>query len=572
MTEYIAVSVIIPVFRRITFLRTLRSLQSQTLPAAEFEAILVFDGNRPERFAAKDVEGTEFQLRMIDQEQSGAASARNRGAREARGRILVFLDDDIEAVPDLLKIHLAAHDSTDKAIVVFGPVGTDPQSPDTFLRRNMDTWKHYYFSRCEQRLSTDPFYFCSANFSIPREVMLEAGGFDTAFKGYGWEEADFGIRLKNRGVTFLYEPKAMASELYVKTPAEASGAYARAKGRNEVLFVRNHPSYRQHSTLKEAFHGKRRIRAYIRLCWNAPALARLVATGIPLEEKRFRADSLLHFWLGVRDSGIAWTELQHLFATRVLILAYHDVPTKLDPRSWLDVSQSAFTKQMKLLERLGYKAIRFRDFVSWKQEGTPLPQRALILTFDDGYQSFSSFVAPLLKQKNLPACAFLSTSMVGRHNTWDEGNHYQIKNLMTWEDIQRLEEQIEFGGHGAHHLDLTLIPGPEAEKEIEECAKALQSRGCALHAFSYPYGSVPPGTLVAALQDCGFQYAVTTEEGFNTIDTDLFHLKRVLIEARDDSVQFRFKVRFGKTMMARPRRWVRHSRQRFSRKSQPDSI
>src|SRR6516164_396612 len=218
MTEHIAVSVIIPVFRRITFLRTLRSLQSQSLTAAEFEAILVFDGNRPERFAARDVECTEFQLRMIDQEQSGAAAARNRGAREARGRILVFLDDDIEAAPDLLKIHLAAQESTDEPIVVFGPVGTDPQSPDTFLRRNMDEWKHYYFSRCEQSLSVDPFYFCSANFSIAREVMLHAGGFDTAFKGYGWEEADFGIRLKNRGVTFLYEPKAMASELYVKTP------------------------------------------------------------------------------------------------------------------------------------------------------------------------------------------------------------------------------------------------------------------------------------------------------------------------------------------------------------------
>jgi glycosyltransferase involved in cell wall biosynthesis len=120
---------------------------------------------------------------MIDQEQSGAASARNRGAREARGGILVFLDDDIEAAPDLLKIHLAAQDSTDKPRVDFGSVGTDPQSSDTFLRRNMDRWKHYYFSRCEQRLSTDPFYFCSANFSIPREVMLEAGDSTQPSKG-----------------------------------------------------------------------------------------------------------------------------------------------------------------------------------------------------------------------------------------------------------------------------------------------------------------------------------------------------------------------------------------------------
>jgi glycosyltransferase involved in cell wall biosynthesis len=125
MTERVAVSVIIPVFRRSTFPRTLRSLQSQTLPASEFEAILVFDGNRPERFASKDVECTEFRLRMIDQEQSGAAAARNRGALKARGRILVFLDDDIEAAPDLLKIDLAAQDSTDKPRVLFGPVGTD---------------------------------------------------------------------------------------------------------------------------------------------------------------------------------------------------------------------------------------------------------------------------------------------------------------------------------------------------------------------------------------------------------------------------------------------------------------
>src|SRR4051794_40851687 len=96
----ISASVIIPAYRATrTLPATLAALDRQTLPRARFEVIVVDDGSPDETGALAERAGA----RVLRQPNSGPAAARNRGAREAAGPILVFTDSDCEPEPDFLE-------------------------------------------------------------------------------------------------------------------------------------------------------------------------------------------------------------------------------------------------------------------------------------------------------------------------------------------------------------------------------------------------------------------------------------------------------------------------------------
>jgi glycosyltransferase involved in cell wall biosynthesis len=115
------VSVIIPTHNRCDSLqRTLNSLDRQTYPNHQYEVIVVADG-----CTDKTVENTSkvvrsLKLRIIEQPKSGAAVARNVGARNAEGRFLLFLDDDVVSKPDLIEAHYKTHQNNPGHVVI-GP-------------------------------------------------------------------------------------------------------------------------------------------------------------------------------------------------------------------------------------------------------------------------------------------------------------------------------------------------------------------------------------------------------------------------------------------------------------------
>src|SRR3989442_890106 len=106
------ISVIIPTYAKgETLEKVLRRLEAQTLPRDDFEVVVVDDGSpddTPERMA-RLAAASPLRLRHLRQENRGVSAARNRGAREATAPILVLIQDDILATPELLARHLAIH-------------------------------------------------------------------------------------------------------------------------------------------------------------------------------------------------------------------------------------------------------------------------------------------------------------------------------------------------------------------------------------------------------------------------------------------------------------------------------
>src|SRR4029077_18487233 len=119
-------SVVIPTYRRRDrVLRNVRALAEQSL--SDFEAIVVDDGSDDGSAAALRGLETPFPLAVLEQENQGAAGARNVGARAARGEIPLFLDDDMEAAPSLLAEHDRSH--LEGADLVVGDMPLHPASP-----------------------------------------------------------------------------------------------------------------------------------------------------------------------------------------------------------------------------------------------------------------------------------------------------------------------------------------------------------------------------------------------------------------------------------------------------------
>ena len=194
-------SVVIPTCNRRDILaQCLAALEAQSLAPGLFEVLVVDDGSKDDTPAFLQSYAPAFAFRHFrQQERGGPARARNRGIREARGGIIVFLNDDAILEPDGLATHLAGHDGVEGGRVsVLGEFSL----PEAFAR---SLWGHvlnhsdllfdYADMRPGRLYGANQYYTC--NVSTPRDVLFEVGLFYEAFTGVWWgaEDIDIGLRL-----------------------------------------------------------------------------------------------------------------------------------------------------------------------------------------------------------------------------------------------------------------------------------------------------------------------------------------------------------------------------------------
>ena len=251
------VSVVVPTYqRRDSLLRTLASLRAQTLPATEFEVITAVDGSTDGTVEAARGFAAPYRLSVLDGPNQGRAMACNAGIRAAAGDVVVLLDDDMEASAELLAAHARAHQApAARAVVGPAPIVISPASPP-FVRymANGFRWRLARLAQPGYRLTFRDTY--TGNFSARRDVLLQVGGFDEAFRTYGHEDYELALRLQAAGVELVYSADALAHQHYEKTFA----AFARdgvARGRTAVLLAAKHPAAADRLKLSE-YHRETR--------------------------------------------------------------------------------------------------------------------------------------------------------------------------------------------------------------------------------------------------------------------------------------------------------------------------
>ena len=127
MSASFALSVVTPTFNRKRSLRRLlTALQRQTVDPKTFEVVIVDDGSKDGTAESLESETFGFGLKLCRQQNSGPARARNRGIEEAQGKLVLFLDDDVEPAPSLIEEHLRSHAAEAAELVVIGPLSSLP--------------------------------------------------------------------------------------------------------------------------------------------------------------------------------------------------------------------------------------------------------------------------------------------------------------------------------------------------------------------------------------------------------------------------------------------------------------
>lgn len=207
------ISVVIPTFNRKDSLqKTLDGLARQTYPASQFEAVVVSDGSTDgtDALLSRSCGSMPYALRVITQPNGGPARARNNGIENARGEVVVFLDDDVEPGPDFLSVHASHHAGSDKTVVI-GPMLPDPalswREPAWIAWEHAMLEKQYTAWRTGEWDGCGPHHFYSGNASLRREHLLAVSGFDERFSRQ--EDVELAVRLeKECRVRFVYAPDA----------------------------------------------------------------------------------------------------------------------------------------------------------------------------------------------------------------------------------------------------------------------------------------------------------------------------------------------------------------------------
>lgn len=236
-----------------------------------------------------------------------------------------------------------------------------------------------------------------------------------------------------------------------------------------------------------------------------------------------------------------------------ITLCYHAVPLRAVPGNSFSVPQKKFVEQMEYLRTHGYHPISFDDVVKAHKGEKELPEKAVLLTFDDGYISYYDFVVPVLAELGYPSVL----AVVGNFIEYTAPKGLP-EPLMTWEQIKELSSRrlVEVVSHTYNmHQGIQYNPqgnvaaaasvvafdpetkAYETEEEYRARLKAdfisqeiifMEKMGFVPRVIVWPYGRFNQISLDVA-KKTGIEFTFTLEEGYSSIE-NLDVVNRNLVE------------------------------------------
>lgn len=195
----------------------------------------------------------------------------------------------------------------------------------------------------------------------------------------------------------------------------------------------------------------------------------------------------------------------------VSILMYHQVGHFENPQLhravYCDVGR--FKRQMAWLKWAGYNVISLADACAGLFAGKSLPEKAIVLTFDDGCDNFREYAWPILKKYNYPVTMFLVAGLIGQAARWMDDVPVKAR-LMGTAAIRELhKEGVSFGSHTIHHVRLSQCVADTAREEIFGSKALLEDLlGDAVDDFCYPYGDYNK-RVIDLVSEAGYKTGLT---------------------------------------------------------------
>lgn len=238
----------------------------------------------------------------------------------------------------------------------------------------------------------------------------------------------------------------------------------------------------------------------------------------------------------------------------VRVLYYHRID---DEQHRSCVRPQAFSAQMRHLRSEGYEILSLADLHRHIEGKVPFPERAVAVTFDDGFADNYYNAFPILQKESVPMTLFLTTAFIGTHELPVLRDRSGIPPL-NWEQVGEMARHgVDLGAHTLSHPNLTELDDPSLEGEIAGCRVQIKEHtGIETRWFCYPRGDFDE-RVRNVVQRSGYDLSCTTREGVVSLDTDPHTLRRTFI-ANDDSLRdFNHKLQGSFDLLHEASDWLR---------------
>ncbi|GAA2310013.1 polysaccharide deacetylase family protein [Streptomyces kunmingensis] len=221
----------------------------------------------------------------------------------------------------------------------------------------------------------------------------------------------------------------------------------------------------------------------------------------------------------------------------VPILMYHAVAHEPRPATrGLSVSPDRFAEQMEILAAHRCTPLTTAELAAiWRGGGRALPDRPVLITFDDGYEGVHRHALPVLAEHGFASTLFVSTGWL--RGPYDTGGG--LDTMLDWAQVRALAAQgVEIGGHSHTHPQLDQLPDLELEFELRRCKEIVEGELGALPvSFAYPYGH-SDRRVRRAVRAAGFAQSLAVGNALARRRQGPYALQRVTVRRSTGPAEF----------------------------------
>lgn len=208
------------------------------------------------------------------------------------------------------------------------------------------------------------------------------------------------------------------------------------------------------------------------------------------------------------------------------VLMYHSID--YEKGNELRVPKEKFRQQMSLLKEKGYTTLTLNELHEFFANDKPIPEKSVVITFDDGYVDNYYNAYPILKEFHFNAVVFVITNNIDK-----------VKNYLNSDQIIELNNNgIEIESHTVNHEKLSTLDYDkqfETLKNSKEFLENLLNKN--IDYIAYPYGDWNENTLMA-VRNANYKMAFSTSGTWSDKSDGIYTLDRVYISANFDINEF----------------------------------
>jgi peptidoglycan/xylan/chitin deacetylase (PgdA/CDA1 family) len=420
------------------------------------------------------------------------------------------------------------------------------------LARHVDRWWEAHYRRLDDGTREPDFTACySGNLSVPTAALRDVGGFDEELPAVF--DVELAFRLVLAGLRVVYLPRAGGVHVTAKGFRAIVRDFDRA-GVAAATLYRKRSGLADYPPLGDFAQGGPRAQILMRFLlavrapvWPLALLDRPLARRPP--DRLYRFLQLYCFWRSLRRElrdRDSWRRL-----TRgPVILMYHAIGRRGERGTRFVLPARRFRRQLAWLALMRRPVITVDEIVRCRRERRLPPPRAVVMTFDDGYDDTAEVAAPLLERRRMSATVFLVSGLLGRTNSWDrDGDELAGRPLLSEADALRmLERGHALGAHTVSHVRVPALDERRAREEIEGSRRQLEEQlGIAVRHFAYPYGATAPA-VVDLVRRAGYDSALGIEPGLNGPAVPVHRLRRLEVRGTSSLLRFALDLWLGRPL------------------------